>query len=152
MSCRSPLPADAAFCSECGAPQTQAQVDVGKSCSNCHAEVTSAAVFCPECGAYQGQPGVDHGTVRPPVAVAPVAVAPAPGLRTCPYCGSSVSPIARACTNCFRPLQPVAALSGPELKPASRGLVWFLMLGAVVIAVGYIVLEILIAILAPHTG
>lgn len=115
-----------------------------KACSNCKALLSTDAIFCQDCGSYQGQPGVDEGAAQ--AAVAMTAQGMEAGLRLCPHCGMRVSGLLRACTNCFKPLEPIAPLSGPELKPASRGLVWFFMVGAGVLVVGYIVLEVVLAL------
>lgn len=114
-----------------------------KSCTHCKAPLVADAVFCPDCGTYQGQPGVDEGTVPPFVPVR----SPGPGLRECPYCRTVASDIATACINCFRPLQPTAVASGPELKPASRAFIWWIMGISVFLVVAGLAADIAIQIL-----
>jgi len=120
-----------------------------KACANCNASLPGEVVFCPACGSYQGQPDVDTGA-KP--AGAPAVPTPPleRGLRACPHCGATVSDIATACSNCFQALTPTAAPSGPELKPASRGLVWIMVGGAVLILVAWIALEVLNMVVAAH--
>ena len=106
------------------------------SCVSCDSRLPPEAVFCSNCGSYQGQPGIDHGTSAATVRAVDTAFRPralAQGLRLCPHCGAAVSDIASACTNCFRPLEHTTVASGPELKPASHGLVWFIVAISVVL-------------------
>lgn len=131
-----------------------------KSCPGCNASLSADSVFCSSCGTYQGQPGVDQGMPRPhaktPITM-PADIGPwtgSPGsqteVRPCPYCGAAVSTIATACSSCFRGLTPSAPLSGPELKKPSRGLVWFFMLGAVLLIVLYVGLQIVSLLVSNH--
>jgi predicted amidophosphoribosyltransferase len=119
-----------------------------KVCTNCKSPLAGDAVFCPDCGTYQGQPGVDEGSVP---SVDPVG-SPRPGLRVCPYCRMTISDIATACTNCFRSLQPTAVASGPELKPASRAFIWWIMGISVFLLVAGFAADIAIQIIAALHG
>lgn len=54
-NCGAEVPADAAFCSACGAPQTAPQAPVESTadtvCPSCGAKQAADAMFCTECGA-----------------------------------------------------------------------------------------------------
>lgn len=125
-----------------------------KTCVNCKSLLPAEAVFCSDCGSYQGQREVDENRniAGGEAEFVPMASASDPALRPCPNCGVLVSAIAAACTNCFRLLPPLTAPSvaqtTAQLRKPSRALVWFLMGSAVLVFVGYIVLEILVAVFA----
>jgi predicted amidophosphoribosyltransferase len=116
-----------------------------KPCVACNRLIPDNAVFCPECGANQGWGQQEIVTGAEPPGT---PGATATDIRRCPYCRAAVSTIATACTNCFRPLQPTVAVSGFELKPPSRAMVWFLMGSAVVLVIGYYLFLALTAILS----
>jgi predicted amidophosphoribosyltransferase len=122
-----------------------------RRCVSCGTSLPATAIFCSECGTYQGQPGIDN---RPDVPASSASQTRAAGPTDqvhCPNCGAFNSALTRACVYCFRPMVPVAPLSGPELRKPSRGLVWFLMGGAAVCVLGYAILEVVVFVLTNHT-
>jgi len=74
-SCRRLMPADAGFCSECGA-----RMAAGRRCPGCERELPLDAAFCPACGLRLG------------------------GTRKCMKCGQEEPSDARFCRKCGAPV------------------------------------------------
>lgn len=90
QNCGTIIPANNAFCPNCGAKQDQPEVQAkkGTACPQCGTIVPAGSKFCPNCGAKVEQQQQDQQQSE----------------KHCPSCGAAITTPSKFCPQCGKPL------------------------------------------------